>query len=72
MSPNYEKIMLKFVFLSFPYARLGTILVIVREITHIKKDVKTNNFRIKSVRWKNIFLQKLIYLDIVRFISIDR
>ena len=41
MSPNYEKIILKFVFLSFAFAKVGTILVIVREITHIKKDVET-------------------------------
>jgi len=43
ISTNYEKIILKFVFL----ARLGTILPVVREITHIKWD-KKYNLRIKS------------------------
>jgi hypothetical protein len=34
---NYEKIILKFVVLSIALARLGTILPVIREITHIKK-----------------------------------
>ena len=37
---SYEKIKLKFVVLSIVLARPGTILPVVREITHMKKVLK--------------------------------
>ena len=51
-STKYEKITLKFVILSIAFARLGTILPVVREITLMK----TYNFRIKSGMYKRCII----------------
>ena len=51
MSTNFEKIELQLFVLSIPLARPGTISQVVREITRIKKSIKTYNFKIK---WGNV------------------
>ena len=50
MSTNFEKIELQLFVLSIALARPGTISQVVREITHIKKSIKTYNFKIKCAK----------------------
>ena len=68
LSPNfkylqiiYEKIILKFVIHSIAFARADINFPVVREITRIKKVIKTYNFRIKSGMCKMSIISDLVY-----------
>ena len=62
-STNYKKILHKFIVISIVLVTTGTILIVVREIIHVKK--KKKKFIIKSGMYRMSYCQQVCILQMV-------